>query len=54
MNSKPYDSSDPDFEPRPYPLWWDYLNGAIVAFFVLATAAMVLSWMVGVSLSVLK
>lgn len=54
MNSDPYDSTDSDLEPRPYPLWWDYVNGAVVTVFMLVTAAMVLSWMIGVSLSMLK
>jgi len=41
-------------EPRPYPLWWDYVNGAVVALIMVVTAAMVLMWMVGVSMAMFR
>ena len=49
------DPLNPDYEePRPCPLWWDYVNGAIVAIVVFAVAVMVLSWMIGVTRVVLR
>ena len=55
MNSDSIHRSDGQQpEPRPYPLWWDYVNGAVVALAMLATAAVVVTWMVGVTLTILK
>ena len=48
------DQSDYPFDTPPYPLWWDYLNGAVVAVACFALAAAVLTWMVGITLTTFR
>jgi len=43
-----------DFEfvdERPYPLWWDYVNGTLVALVLVGVAIAVLGWMIGVTVT---
>ncbi len=54
MNTDRYSGVQSQPEPRPYPLWWDYLNGTVVALAMLATAGLVVMWMVGVTLTMLR
>jgi hypothetical protein len=51
-------TQDPgDFEcvdERPYPLWWDYVNGTLVALVMIGVAMAVLGWMIGVTAVALR
>jgi hypothetical protein len=54
MNTDPFNAATYPDEPRPYPLWWDYFNGAIVALVMVVTAGTVVTWMIAVTLTVLR
>ena len=54
MRSDPFNAASYPDEPRPYPLWWDYFNGVLVALVMVVTAGTVVTWMIGVTLTVLK
>ena len=54
MNTDPFNAASYPDDPRPYPQWWDYFNGVIVALVMVVTAGTVSTWMIGVTLTVLK
>ena len=41
-------------DERPYPLWWDYVNGALVTLVIVGVAMAVLGWMIGVTVAAVR